>query len=95
MDLFLYLLNGAISFWGLAVPCWAVIFMMKKGYKYKQILFNYICMLIVAIYYWSNIIYNKLFIDLLFEVIGHIIIFVVTAIMIYLYKKHQIKKDKE
>lgn len=96
MDLFLYFLISGISFWGLAIPIWATIYMMKKKYLFKQVLFVYICMIVTAIYYWSNLLYHRcLNDDLTYKAIAHIFIFVVTAIMIFVYKKYKNNEDEK
>ncbi len=91
MDLFFYLLNGGISFWGIAISGWSILFMIHKKTSVKQVLFTYICMLVVSIYYWSNLMYLRLINKESYYVFAHIFVYLFDAIIIYIYKKK--KKD--
>lgn len=94
MDLFLFFLNGGLSFWGNAITCWSIVYMTYKNWPAKQIIFTYICMLIISISYWSNLLYTKSFNEELFyHVLGHIICFIFGGILLYAYSKQKKKDD--
>jgi hypothetical protein len=89
MDLLLFLIDSSRRSLTLAVTSCSIVYLIYREYSVKQVLFFYLCMLIISSGYWTTETINS---SMRYFILAHFILFVLGGFLIFLkYKKEKSK----